>query len=111
MKTPGWIRAVALWSLVRRFLRAQRTHREAVHLARCMWKNYYRAQAPDWQPLEDTEGVLSQISNMHAGVKDDCLRYQVALSMIANDPANAVTYFEDKWREIAKQALHPNKVI
>ena len=32
-------------------------------------------------------------------------RLRFALEQIAHDPANAVTYFEDKWRQIAKQAL------
>ncbi len=35
-------------------------------------------------------------------------RLRFALEQIAHDPANAVTYFEDKWRQIAKQALQPN---
>ena len=34
-------------------------------------------------------------------------RFIKALEEIANDPANAVTHFEDKWRTIAKRALGP----
>ena len=107
MKTrlfPG----VALYRLVRLLRRAPLAHREAVRLAQVMWRRTYRDAAPHWQPLDDTAGVISQIDNMHAGVLQDNERMRFALEQIAHDPANAVTYFEDKWRRIARQALQPN---
>ena len=107
MKTrlyPG----VALYRRVRLLLRSPLAHREAVRLAQVMWRRTYRDAAPHWQPLDDTAGVISQIDNMHAGVLQDNDRMRFALEQIAHDPANAVTYFEDKWRRIAKQALQPN---
>ena len=38
-------------------------------LAIAMWAIYYRDIAPDWQPLGDLMGVLTQIDNMVAGIK------------------------------------------
>lgn len=37
-------------------------------------------------------------------------RFIAALEKIANDPANSVTYFEDKWQMIARRALGPAKL-
>ena len=33
-----------------------------------MWERYYKDDAPNWQPLDDFIGVLSQISNMLTGL-------------------------------------------
>ena len=38
-------------------------------LAICLWAMYYKDAAPDWEPLEDLMGVLTQIDNMVAGIK------------------------------------------
>ena len=46
------------------------------------------------QIVEDPEKYAFEIVAMRA-----------ALHEIAEDPANAVTYFEDKWRTIAREAL------
>ena len=82
---------------------------EANDAAKKTWSSLLADVAPHWQPLDDTESVISQISDMHAGVVEENERLRLALGQIANDPANAVTYFEDKWRGIAKQALSPNE--
>ena len=60
-----------LKSIIRLFRSAPLAHREAKRLARVMWRRTYREVAPDWQPLADTVGIISQIDNMHAGVVED----------------------------------------
>jgi hypothetical protein len=43
--------------------------REARILAQAMWEQSY-ADATEWQMLDDTAGIITQISNMAAGVRD-----------------------------------------
>ena len=38
--------------------------KEAQNLAVSIWKQHYERERPDWKPLDDTIGVLTQISNM-----------------------------------------------
>ena len=40
----------------------------AQHIAVCLWEKHYKKKAPDWEPLEDLMGVLSQIDNMTVGL-------------------------------------------
>lgn len=42
--------------------------REATQIANYVWQNHYRKDAPNWQPLPDLRGVISQISNMVTGL-------------------------------------------
>lgn len=44
------------------------TYREAMALAKSLWAQHYRETAPDWQPLSDLRGILSQIDNMTTGL-------------------------------------------
>ena len=37
-------------------------------LAVAIWEKHYKADAPDWKPLPDLMGVLTQIDNMTAGM-------------------------------------------
>jgi hypothetical protein len=34
-----------------------------------MWRKHYKDVAPDWKPLDDLIGVLTQIDNMTTGLK------------------------------------------
>lgn len=43
-------------------------YRDALQLATAIWERGYRKIAPDWKPLTDLLGVLSQIDNMTAGL-------------------------------------------
>lgn len=38
-------------------------------LARCTWRDNYKHDAPQWEPLADLHGVLSQIGNMVCGMR------------------------------------------
>ena len=38
-------------------------------LAIYLWAMYYKDAAPDWEPLGDLMGVLTQIDNMVTGIK------------------------------------------
>lgn len=40
----------------------------ATRLAESLWEKHWKADAPDWKPLPDLFGVLTQISNMTAGM-------------------------------------------
>lgn len=40
----------------------------AVRLAVALWEKHYKTQAPDWKPLPDLIGVLTQIDNMTTGL-------------------------------------------
>lgn len=67
-------------------LGAQRAYRQARWLAASMWRNHYRLAAPNWQPLDDATGVISQIDNMYSGVRDENVQMRTALLRIANMP-------------------------
>jgi hypothetical protein len=53
---------------------------EASRLANSIWRSEYKNDAPNWQPLGTVVGVISQIDNMYAGVREqrDVLRQQLA---------------------------------
>ena len=38
-------------------------------LAVSIWERFYKIDVPDWEPLEDTLGVLIQIDNMVCGLE------------------------------------------
>ena len=40
----------------------------AKRLAEAIYRKHYRAEAPNWEPLPDLAGVLSQIDNMTSGL-------------------------------------------
>jgi hypothetical protein len=43
-------------------------HYYAKHLAIAIWEKHYKDTAPDWTPLPDLMGVLTQIDNMAVGL-------------------------------------------
>jgi hypothetical protein len=40
----------------------------ATRLATLLWEKHWKDDAPDWKPLPDLLGVLTQIDNMTAGL-------------------------------------------
>ena len=46
-----------------------REYEYAKDLAVHLWESFYKDDAPDWQPLPDLCGVLSQIDNMTTGLR------------------------------------------
>jgi len=40
----------------------------ARELAVSLWEKHYKDEAPDWQPLADLMGVITQIDNMTCGL-------------------------------------------
>jgi len=42
---------------------------ELRRLMESIWRAEYRKDAPNWKPLEDLPGMISQIDNMYAGVR------------------------------------------
>ena len=43
--------------------------RELEELATSIWRAEFRHDAPEWQPLPDLRGLVSQVDNMYAGVR------------------------------------------
>jgi hypothetical protein len=43
---------------------------EALRLAECIWRTEYAKTAPNWRPCLDAPGIISQIDNMFAGVRE-----------------------------------------
>ena len=43
----------------------------AVDLATAIWERHYKHDAPQWEPLDATIGVLTQIDNMVCGMSRD----------------------------------------
>jgi len=43
---------------------------EAKSLAVCMWRSWYKDDSPNWEPLDTAVGMISQINNMVAGLRD-----------------------------------------
>ena len=43
---------------------------ELRQLTESIWKAEYRKTAPDWQPLPDLVGLITQLDNMYAGVRE-----------------------------------------
>ena len=41
---------------------------EVTQIATYLWRKHYRDDAPDWRPLPDLRGVISQIDNMVTGL-------------------------------------------
>ena len=37
-----------------------------------LWSTWYKHIAPNWEPLDDTFGVLTQIDNMIVGLESMC---------------------------------------
>ena len=42
--------------------------KEATNLATSLWEKHYKSSSPDWKPLDDLCGLLSQIDNMICGL-------------------------------------------
>lgn len=53
---------------------------ELKRLIESIWKAEYRREAPEWKPLPDLIGMITQMDNMYAGVRDqrDQARAQLA---------------------------------
>jgi len=45
----------------------------AQRLATSLWEQHWKLDAPDWKPLPDLLGVLTQIDNMTAGLERKAL--------------------------------------
>jgi hypothetical protein len=69
-------------------------HSYALGLATTLWTRYYKAHAPNWEPLEDTLGLLTQIDNMIAGLLPDRER---AASLVASE--------DEKWLDWERELI------
>lgn len=53
--------------------------REATNLAWALYHRFYQDQAPQWAPLEEVCGIISQIDNMTAGMADRIKELEAAI--------------------------------
>lgn len=84
----------AVINRIKILLTAQQAYRQAKSLANTMWRHHYRATDPNWTALDDTVGVITQIDNMYAGVREENSRLRhandrllTALKQVLNCPA------------------------
>lgn len=63
--------------------------REALNLANSIYRTEFKTDAPDWKPLDTIAGVISQIDNMYAGVREqrDCAKF-ILSQILAALPKN-----------------------
>lgn len=47
----------------------EEARREAEQLATSIWKTEFREQAPEWELCDSAAGVITQIDNMYAGIR------------------------------------------
>jgi hypothetical protein len=65
----------------------------AKRLAQAIWQKHYKATAPQWKPLDDLMGVLTQIDNMTAGLTSH-------RQPLTDDE------IDDIWAKVPNQALY-----
>ena len=46
----------------------ERDYNETAYLTTLLWEKHYKVDAPQWEVLLDTSGVLAQIDNMTSGL-------------------------------------------
>lgn len=73
---------------------SDQAYKEATDLANFLWKKFYKESAPNWEPLDTTEGVITQIDNMVAGVISDL---EVETS-VREEMQNHIVSNRSKWR-------------
>ncbi len=60
--TPDWL--TVDWRHCRKEHRVDDELSYATRLAMSLWEHHWKDDAPDWRPLPDLMGVLTQIDNM-----------------------------------------------
>jgi len=80
----------------------QREYEYAKDLATHIWGAHYKKDAPDWEPLDDLMGVLTQIDNMVVGLT----AHAVDAERCANCGAELRTYCNNCFSSRAKQPHH-----
>jgi hypothetical protein len=112
MKHDRYFTSGSLPRMVGLWLDAGRAFREGVGLAKAMHRRSYAKIAPNWEPLNTTSGVISQIDNMHAGTMD---LLDWAESLLCNAaPMSHCTQEEwdtiiRKWRDQKHGISEPNE--
>ena len=57
---------------------------ELLILMDSIWRAEFRHEAPNWKPLDDLPGMISQLDNMYAGVRSQRDAARFALAALAN---------------------------
>jgi hypothetical protein len=77
-------------------------HYYAKHLAIAIWEKHYKDTAPDWRPLPDLMGVLTQIDNMAVGLAPPRREWQSLTEEEIDAVAAELGYAQLTPREVAR---------
>ena len=82
----------------------------ATTLAVSMHKQHYAEAAPNWQPLPDLVGLLTQIDNMYAGLRNDLEAAEVENKRLVGLPLASLLEeryaLQIAWETAKKQNSH-----
>lgn len=83
--------------------------REMTDVAKSLWAQHYRDDAPDWQPLSDLRGVFSQIDNMVTGLSRalrECERDFAAIRRDYGRAAKLNELMREGWASLSDELNH-----
>ncbi len=70
----------------------------AKRLAEAIYQKHYRQDSPEWKPLDDTLGVLTQIDNMTSGLVNPLPKQELVVWMYQDKSTNKV-HFQKHMRD------------
>ena len=80
----------------------------ATTLATSMHRQHYAETAPNWQPLDDVLGLLTQIDNMYAGLRNDLAVAEAENKRLVGMPLAQVKAERDALRKAWECAKRQN---
>lgn len=87
--------------------------KELCDLIESIWRAEFRTQAPNWKPLPDLRGMISQMDNMYAGIREQRDQLRWDLNELRCAPPNTVTLermSESDWRKLLEEVFDPLKI-
>lgn len=73
-------------------------------LIESIWKAEYRREAPEWKPLPELIGMITQIDNMYAGVRSQRDQARWDLAEAREVPGRIVAWLRGRFQQ---QRQHP----
>jgi len=77
----------------------------ATTLAVSMHRQHYAEDSPNWQPLTDLVGLLTQIDNMYAGLRNDLEAAEVENKRLVGLPLATLMVERDELRSCLSRAI------
>lgn len=78
----------------------------AHNLAVSIYGQHYLDESPNWRPLPDLMGLLTQIDNMYAGLRNDLEALEFENKRLVGLPLATLMVERDALRERANALLH-----